>query len=425
MIKYKRGEKMKNKKTFIDSHLHVLGLGYIESMIDLKQYKSIKSLHLIQSDKNIIIGRGFHEFDFIEKTTPTKFDLNKISTTKPVIFIRVCGHVLVCNDVALKQANITKDSLQIASGTFDYETGIYTEDAIKIIYDIIPKPSKEDIKEMFILGNEILVKNDIYMVASDDFSTLPVPYELVLDALKEVYEEGKMQVKIIEQINLPSKNLLEDFIKKEYHKINLPLLKMGPLKLLADGSLGGRTAALIKPYSDDPLNYGVKTFSDQTLFDLIHLADQNDMDVHIHAIGDGSVSQVLDAIEASLQITKRINHRHALIHAQLANHSQIKRMKELNVSAIVQPIFLNSDIPIIESRLGKERMKETYLFKSMFNEGIKVGFSTGAPVEDVNPYNNIKVAMTRKSIKFKEFPAFLEEESFTYEKCMKCYIDNN
>lgn len=254
---------------------------------------------------------------------------------------------------------------------------------------------------------------------------MPVPYELVLDALTEVYEEGKMQVKIIEQINLPSKNLLEDFIKKEYHKIKLPLLKMGPLKLLADGSLGGRTAALIKPYSDDPLNYGVKTFRDQTLFKLIHLADQNDMDVHIHTIGDGSVTQVLDAIEASLQITKRMNHRHALIHAQLANHSQIKRMKQLNVSAIVQPIFLNSDIPIIESRLGKERMKETYLFKTMYNEGIKVGFSTDAPVEDVNPYDNIKVAMTRKSIKFNEFPAFLEEESFTYDECLKCYIDNN
>lgn len=416
---------MKKDIKFIDSHLHILGLGYIKSMIDLTNYSSINELTTIKSDKDMIIGRGWHENDFKEKTNPTKTDLNQISNDKPVIFIRVCGHVLVCNDKAMERANINSSSKQIPGGTFDFETGVFTEDAIKIIYNIIPKPTKEDIKEMFMIGDKILVENNIYMCASDDFSTLPVPYELVLESLIELYEEEQMQVKIIEQINIPDKILLNDFIEKGYHKITMDKLKMGPLKLLADGSLGGRTAAMREGYHDDPLNKGVKTFTDEEINELVYLADRNGMDVHIHSIGDASVDQVLDAIEVSLLKTKRVDHRHAIIHCQLANLSQIDRMKSLGVSAIVQPIFLNSDIPIIESRLGRVRSMETYLFKTIYNKGIKVGFSTDAPVEDVNPLDNIKVAMTRTSLKYPLNGSFLEKEAFTYEECIDCYTNHN
>lgn len=416
---------MEKEIKYIDSHLHVLGLGYIESMINLTKYKNIKDITKIKSNKEFIIGRGWHENDFKEKRQPNKTDLNKISKDNPVIFIRVCGHVLVANDKAMELANIKVDSPQISGGTFDYETGVFTEDAISIIYNIIPKPTKEDIKDMFILGNKILVNNNIYMCASDDFSTLPVDYKLVLEAMLEVYEEGKMQVKIIEQINLPSKNLLDEFISNKNHLINLPLLKMGPLKLLADGSLGGRTAYMRKPYNDDPDNKGVKVFEDKVINDLIYNADRNGMDVNIHAIGDAAIDQVLDGIEASLEKTKRTDHRHAIIHAQLANNEQIDRMVDLGVSAIVQPIFLNSDIPIIESRIGKVRMNESYLFKTMYNKGITVGFSTDAPVEDVSPLDNINVAMNRISLKYPNYGVFLENERFTYQECLECYIQNN
>jgi hypothetical protein len=416
---------MNNQQYYIDSHLHVLGLGYIESMINLSKYESIREITTIQSNKEFIIGRGWHENDFCEKRQPNKNDLNKISLDKPVIFIRVCGHVLVVNDKAMEVANINNDTSQIEGGTFNVKTGVFTEDALQLIYKIIPKPNKEAIKEMFVIGSEILVNNNIYMCASDDFSTLPVPYELVLQAMQEVYQEGKMKVKIVEQINLPSKILLDEFIQKGYHTINEELYKMGPLKLLADGSLGGRTAYMREPYADDPSTVGIKVFTDEVFNELIYTADRNGMDVHIHAIGDGAIDQVLNGVEASLSKTNRMDHRHAIIHAQLANNEQIDRMVSLGVSAIVQPIFLNSDIPIIESRLGKDRMKETYLFKTMYNKGVKVGFSTDSPVEDVSPIDNIKVAMTRQSLKFPEYGVFLKNEQFTYEECMDCYINHN
>lgn len=416
---------MNKKNSFYDSHLHLLGLGYNESLINLSTYDSIDSLTKIKSNRELILGRGWHQNNFKEKRYPTKQDLNKISITKPTIFIRVCGHVLVCNDKAMELANINKSSPQIEGGSFDFNNGVFTEDALGIIYSIIPSPSKDEIKEMFIKGNNILLKNNITHCASDDFSTLQVPYELIIECLEELYNDNLMKVKLYEQVNLPSKELLLDFISKGYHKKKFNGFRMGPLKLLADGSLGGRTAYLNEPYEDDKTTRGIKTFKDSVLEELIYIADSNNMDVAIHAIGDGMIDIVLNAIDKSLKKTKRLNHRHSIIHAQLANRSQIKRMKELGVSVIVQPVFLNSDIPIIKKRIGKKRASESYLFKTMYNEGIKVGFSTDAPVEDVNPLDNIKIAMTRKSIKFPELEEFLPNEKFSYEESVECYTTNN
>jgi len=327
--------------------------------------------------------------------------------------------------MAMEIANVNLSSSQIEGGSFDFKTGIFTEDALSLIYSIIPTPTKEAIKEMFIKGNNLLLKNNITRCASDDFSTLQVPYELIIECLEELYNDGLMQVALYEQVNLPSKALLLDYINKGYHKKKFNGFRMGPLKLLADGSLGGRTAYLNEPYTDDPSTRGIKVFKDEDLEELIYIADSNSMDVAIHAIGDGMIDIVLNAIEKSLKRTNRINHRHSIIHAQLANKRQIIKMKELRVSVIVQPIFLNSDIPIIEQRIGKARAAESYLFKSMYNEGIKVGFSTDAPVEDVSPLDNIKVAMTRQSLKHPELGEFLPNEKFTYEESIECYTTNN
>lgn len=416
---------MNKKIKFYDSHLHLLGLGYNESLIDLNTYESIESLITIRSSKELIIGRGWHQNNFNEKRYPTKHDLNKISSTMPIIFMRVCGHVLVCNDKAMELKNIDESSKQIEGGSFDFNTGVFTEDALSIIYSLIPVPSKEDIKAMFIKGNNILLKNNITHCASDDFSTLQVPYELIIECLEELYNDNLMQVSLYEQVNLPSKELLLDYIGKGYHKKEFNGFRLGPLKLLADGSLGGHTAYLNEPYEDDKSTRGIKVFKDSELEELIYIADSNLMDVAIHAIGDGMIDIVLNGIEKSLKKTKRLNHRHSVIHAQLANRRQIKKMKELGVSVIIQPVFLNSDIPIIEKRIGTKRASESYLFKTMYKEGIRVGFSTDSPVEDVSPLDNIKIAMTRKSIKFPELGEFLPGEKFTYEESIECYTTNN
>ena len=411
---------------FIDSHMHFLGLGYVNFNADLTSAKSITDLQTklrTSESKIIIIGRGWNQTNFIERRMPTKSDLNLISRDLPIVIIRVCGHVLVVNDKMLEIANITKDSKQISGGSFDFETGIFSENAINLIYNEMPKPTKEDITKYLIKANDILLSRGITQVASDDFSTLPLDYEFVISTIKDLYKEGLLQVKITEQVNL-NYELLQDFINKGYVNKRFGNFRMGPLKILADGSLGGKTASLNEPYENEPSNYGIKTYSDEELFKLIYLADSNNMDVVIHAIGDDASDQAINALIKSLKLTKRKSHNHALIHAQLTTKIQIEKMKQWNIGAIIQPIFLNSDIQIIESRIGS-RCFESYLFKTMFDSGIHVGFSTDSPIEPVNPFANIYSAVTRRSIKSPELDPFLIEESFTVENAILCYTYNN
>lgn len=414
---------MYKMKSFNDSHLHFLGIGLnLLEYVDLsnaKSHREIKDILSKETHRKMIIARGWHENNFSDATPFTKEVLDTVSYRIPIIAIRTCGHVLISNS---RMIDLAKENLdhQVDGGTFDLNTGVFTENALELIYRHMELPSKERIKEYLIAANTYFLSHGVTSCGSDDFSTLPVPYERIIEAYKECYEEGLIQVKIHQQVNLPKKELLMDFIQKGYVGKKIGQMTFGPLKLLADGSLGGRTAYMREPYSDELSNKGIQVFSDSELFDLIYLSDSHQMDVAIHGIGDACIDQILDAIEKSISITKR-NHKHSIIHAQLANKHQIKRMKELGVSAQVQPIFLNSDIPIIKQRLG-QRYLETYLFKTMMKEGILVTLSTDSPVEPLNPFLNLYCAITRKSIKH-DTEIFLENEKFTIEEALQLYTE--
>ncbi len=410
---------------FHDAHLHFLGIGYSASIVDLSKATSIKEVlkiltESLDDEKEVLLARGWDQSLFSEARMLNKDDLNKVETSKAIVAIRTCGHIISVNDAALKLANIKEARPQIDGGSFDVDTGIFTEQAINLIYDALPPYTKQDIKGFLKVANDLLLSHGVTTVYSDDFSILNVDFELIIEAMKEAYEEGLIIVRITEQVNLPKRADLKRFIDQGYHNKTIHKnFEMGPLKLLADGSLGGHTAYLNEPYSDQD-TVGIKTFKDEELLELLAIADEAEMDAHIHAIGDGTVDQVLNVFEKIMKKSKRHNFEYALIHTQLANVRQIKKMKELGVISIVQPIFLNSDIPIIESRIG-ERAKESYLFHTMLKEGVTTLFSTDAPVEPVNPFLNLYSAMTRKSIKYPNLPPFLIEEAFTLEEAMSCY----
>ncbi|HPD99730.1 MAG TPA: amidohydrolase [Bacillota bacterium] len=409
-------------KSFIDSHLHMLGIGYYQEIIDLKAAKSIDEiLSLVKNNESsFVVARGFNQANLKEKRMPVKQDLHEVD--KPLILFRICGHVAVVNQRMLDVMGIDEFTPQIEGGSFDYNSGTFTEKALGLVYDKIPEPTKEDLKRYLINANKILISNGITKVASDDFSSFNMPYELVIEAINEVDAMGLLDVEITEQVNLPIDEL-KDFIDKGYANKRFNNFKMGPLKILADGSLGGKTAALFEDYSDDSGNKGILTFTDQELYELVSLANKNGMDSVIHAIGDRTVDQVIRTFKKVQEELPRKSEGNAIIHAQLATKKQIKEMEENNIGAIVQPIFINSDIKIVDERIG-DRKLDSYLFKTMF-KNIKTGFSTDAPVENVNPFENIYVAISRKSIDFPDYESFLKEEAFKIEEALKAYTDEN
>jgi hypothetical protein len=192
------------------------------------------------------------------------------------------------------------------------------------------------------------------------------------------------------------------------------MLKIGPVKILADGSLGGQTAALKEPYADKPETSGMMLYTEKELNRLVTKAHKAGLQLAIHAIGDRTMEAVLKAYEKALRKHPRKDHRHRIEHCSVLNPELIKKMKKLNLIASVQPHFVASDFWVTD-RVGKHRARWVFPFKTLMKEGLTMVSGSDCPVEPINPILGIWAAAARKS-----FP----EERLTTEEALKTYTVN-
>lgn len=391
---------------FNDSHMHLYGFGTTLEMVDLKNISSIEEI--ISKVKNYIKisnipygkwvkGRGWNQDYFTNRVFPTRYDLDKISSEHPIILTRACGHMAVVNSKAIEICGLDNMKKNIEGGEYDLSLGIFKEKALSLILDNIPKPSIIDIKKTLIEAMKYVNSMGITSVQTDDLSHCG-NYKNMLLAYDELNKENRLNCRIYEQCLL-NKDKLSEFIELGYKTgIGDDYFKIGPLKILSDGSLGARTAALENHYIDDPSTKGVMCYTQDELDDLITYAHINDMQIATHCIGNRAMRMVLDSYEKAFSIKNNNNHRHGIIHCQITDKSILNRFKELNICAYIQPIFLHYDIHIVEKRVGKELASTSYAFKSMLNKEIKVSLGTDCPVESCNPFENIYCAVNRQDL---------------------------
>ena len=405
---------------FHDSHLHLLGIGMIRKIFSAAGFSSVDAL--IEAAKkhsaNPLIGRGYHESQFMPNRSLTRADLDRISTEKPVIIYRVCGHMATANTAALQAAKQLRHPLPEDPESFDLETGVFKEEAIEWLTRIIPHPSQNQLTEELLDAQAYLLSLGVTAIGSDDFAIYKMPFEPVTEAIEALDAAGRLKIRLYEQANLPVLEDLQRFIAKGYPNKRFNRYRIGPLKLLADGSLGARSAYMSQPYQDRDTR-GIRVFTPERLETLVTTAMQAGMDFAIHAIGDQMVEELCDLVETFPETTRQ-RHRHSIIHAQLARRDQIDRMHHLQLGAQTQPIFINSDLPVLPEALG-ERMRDSYLFGSMLRAGVLTTIGTDAPVESPNPFENLYVAITRRSIRHKELGVFLHDEAMTFAEALRAY----
>lgn len=421
---------------FIDSHLHLLNYGISMQLVDLENTDSIKSLieklkEFIKGNKipsgKWVRGMRFNHHNFIEKRLPTKEDLDQISTEYPIILSRVCGHVIVANSKAMEICNIDDTTPQIAGGRFDldksgFPTGIFSENAIYLIYDQIPKPSKNEVKDYIKTAANKLLQFGITSVQSDDFIVYPDSYETIVEAYTELINENKLPIRVYEQCNFKDLNLLNSFINNIYNQTaSNDFFKLGPLKILADGSLGARTAYLKEPYTDDPNTNGIPVFTEQELDELVITAHNSDMAVAIHAIGDMAITMALNSIEKAQKLNPKVNIRHSIIHCQITDNELLDRFKEQNVIAHIQPLFVATDLHFVEERIGKARAASSYNWKGFLDRGIHVAFGSDAPVESPNVFHGIYAAITRKDLNGYPQDGWYKDQQLTLQQALYSY----
>lgn len=418
---------------FVDSHMHLLNIGGMLMQAPLAKSSLREMLEALRQfaaghpDSPFITGRGFNQDHFTDENRfPTRDDLDAVCPDKPCLITRVCGHVAVANSAALALAGIDKTTQPIEGGSVQTDsagrpTGVLSENAIGLVSSLIPCPTRAEIKERLVLAMELVNGYGITSVHSDDLSTTDAPFEEVIAAYQELKAEGRMSVRVIEQCMLPTEEALNRFLSAGYKTgWGDDLFRIGPLKLLVDGSLGARTALLRSPYDDDPGNTGIATYSQEALDSLILTAHRAGMQIAVHAIGDAGCDMVLDAFEAAMTAHPRKDARHGIVHAQITNHAQIERMKRLGLHAYIQSIFLDYDTMIVRQRIGS-RALEAYPAASLLSTGVTMSNGSDSPVEPPFVLAGIQCAVTRRSYTRTSESAYLPEEALTLSQALNSY----
>jgi predicted amidohydrolase YtcJ len=402
----------------VDCHIHMTSFGYSLQQLNLRNAESIQEMQQKlrayakqNPDSRWILGGRWDHEKFREKRYPTRQDLDAAVPDRPVFLRRVCGHIGVCNTKALELAGITKKTA-VKGGRIDLDerswepNGIIRENAMDLVWKAVPKPTQRELEEACILACQNAAKAGLTGVHWLADSTHEIRTILKLSS------EGKLPLRIHLGISV---DLLDEIIK-----LDLPsdfrngTVKMGFIKILADGSLGGHTAALKEPYSDRPETDGIMLYTQSMLNKLVSKAHKAGLQLAIHAIGDRAVEAVLEAYAKALREHPRRDHRHRVEHCSVLNPRLVGKMKQLGVVASVQPHFIASDFWIPE-RLGKRRARWAYPFKTLMKKGITVTSGSDCPVEPVSPLLGIWAATTRKD---------LAQEKLTAEEALGTYSLN-
>ena len=422
---------------FHDSHLHFLNIGENYQQCDLSSTKSLEealdTLKAFIAEKKIKPGNwvgayGWNEDHWTEKRKWNRKDLDQVSQAHPIFATRVCVHVSAVNSYALERLGIGRGTPQPASGAYGFDKdgepdGLLYE-AGEMIHAARPEPSVEEIKEMLAAVCAEANKAGITSVQSDDFNSIPGRnFNHIIQAYRELAEEGRLTVRVYEQCAFSSADRLEAFFEAGYRSGDGDAMyRLGPLKLFCDGSLGARTAWLTKEYADDPGNLGIPIYKEpEELFTLVEKAHRAGMAVAIHCIGDAAADQAIEAIERAMKKYPEIKNRHGLVHAQILTRPLCERMQKAGIIAYIQPIFIEYDLHMAESRVGSQRIKTSYNWRDMKDMGIPLLFGSDSPVESFRPVANIYSAVTRKDMEGQPEGGWYPRQALTLDESIDAY----
>ena len=414
-----------------DSHLHLVLTGDAMRTCNLNSAKSIDDIiklgrDFLKNNQNIkvLVGQGWNQdlFNTGEIRLLNRFDLDKISSDIPIIFDRVCTHVSASNTKAIEIINIDEnthvDGGEIEIGPDGKPNGVFKENALPLIKRVIPQKDNADIENSFINAANYAISVGLTSVQSCD--VMGENFDAMFKLIHKIYDNKKTKLRYSFQYNFQNIEDFKKYIETEFKNGNYDekFLSKGALKLFKDGSLGARTALMRNNYKDDPTTNGVAALKDEELIKLCELASCNGIRVITHAIGDGAIDSVINAYE---KISRNNNElRHGIVHCQITSKDQLKRIAKLNIPVMYQPIFLDYDIQVVNSRVGQELANTSYAFNTLNKIG-SISFGTDSPVENCNPFPNIYCAVTRQRINGKPEGGFMPNERMTVEDCIDAY----
>ena len=413
----------------IDSHGHVMSLGFAALTLDLSAAKSLpEALAMVGAyakahpERPWIIGRGWNQEMWPEKRFPTAAELDAVVPDRPVWLGRVDGHAGWANSKALAVSGVTATTKDPAGGKIERAapggkpSGVLIDNAMELVDAKVPPPRPEDRDLALAKAQEILHSRGVTAIA--DMGTSIEDWQ----AFRRAGDTGRLNVRIMayasgtDQMSLiggpgPTPWLYDD------------KLRLNGVKLYVDGALGSRGASLKAPYADAPSTKGLKITSDTQLKNLMSRAALDKFQVAVHAIGDDGNAVVLSAIE-DLSLTYTGDRRWRIEHAQVIDPADIARFGKHGIIASMQPVHQTSDREMAEKRLGPTRLGGAYAWKSVQASGAKLAFGSDVPVELSDPWAGWAAAISRVGPDGQPLGGWQPQERVSREQAFAAYTAN-
>jgi len=402
----------------IDAHAHLYGLGLSLQQVDLNGTKSFDELleRVVKFTKEhnpeYITGRGWDQNHWPGKEFPTKERLDSLFPDIPVALRRVDGHALFVNSKALELAGITAET-KIKGGEVILEngvpTGVLIDNAMEPVNATIPQPDEKISTQALLDAQKVAFSFGLTTVDDAGLD------REVIELIDKLHEDGKLKLRIYAMVSNTPENL-DYYLSREPYKTDW--LNVRSFKIYTDGALGSRGAAMRESYSDRHNHFGLMITPAEALEEVAKRISATEYQMNSHAIGDSATISVLRTYEQFLKDKK--DRRWRVEHAQIISPEGFDYFKkDHNILPSVQPTHATSDMYWAEGRIGAERMKGAYSYKTLREKSGMVALGTDFPVEHVNPMYTFYAAVVRKDLKHWPEGGFQMKDALSREEALR------
>ena len=402
----------------IDAHGHVgsyglslLRINLVGAMSEEEAAIRVQEFADTNPDLNWILGRGWNQVLWGNTDFPTASSLDRLISDRPVWLTRIDGHAGWANSAALQLAGIdqsTNDPVggQIIRDEDGAPTGVLVDTAMNFVSSQVPRPTLEDEKIALTAAMQALAEYGLTSVHDAGVNSQTVR------AYKELVTESSLHIRINAMLSA-SDPLYQDRLAEGLYRSLDDTLAINSVKIVSDGALGSRGAALIEDYTDEPGNRGLLRYNDERLEFLMRVAMNSNFQVNTHAIGDNANLKVLDNYERLINETDSRLRRHRIEHAQILRYEDIKRFSELGILPSMQAIHATSDKNMAQNRLGEIRIQGAYAWRKLIDAGARIANGSDFPVESPNPFWGLHAAVTRQDRDGEPTGGWFPEERMT------------
>jgi predicted amidohydrolase YtcJ len=408
-----------------DAHAHLYGLGVELRQVDLTGTKSYEEViarvvaRAATTPKGTpVLGRGWDQNDWSNTKLPTNAALSAATPDHPVLLTRVDGHAVLANAVAVAKAGITAETTDPEGGRILRDargaaTGVFVDNAQRLM--AAAARGGEALNPRDVLKNAVREANRWGLTGVHEMGVSPA----IIGTYEAAAQANELTLRAYVLLSGDSATVNWAMAKGPRSALFDSHLWVRSIKLYGDGALGSRGAALLDPYADDAQNNGLLVMQPAWIESVSERALKTGWQVATHAIGDRANRLVLDAYQAAFKAVPTADHRFRIEHAQIIHHDDIGRFAELGVIPSMQASHQTSDMYWAGNRLGTERLRGAYAWRSLLATGVIIPNGSDFPVEMVNPLLSFHAAISRQDAD--DFPVggWYPEQKMTREEALR------